>query len=1063
MTAPRLLKPFVRTRTRLLCTLGFLVAALLATSLPYWLRTADPRAGRDRVTEAAPAAVEKDQATAVAEALRTGQEVAVETATTETSQTWALPDGQLRTTISALPRRLKTDTGGWAPIDTTLTRTARTPGGLDVRPVNAPDEVRFSGGTVAADRPAEDRKRDGTTQSLRIVPVARTSPQGDPTESVLAEVEVGEHTVGYLWPGPLPEPVLDGPRALYPEVRPGVDLLVVAREEGGFGQLLIVKNNLPATTDAVTSLTYGLRSTTAVFEHNAATGGVRILDPETGKEVSSIPTPAAWDSAGREPASPEVAPRTSVATTADVLQLSGLGGPEPGARQAPMPTRLDGDRTGEARLHLDAAATGLLTDSEAVFPLFLDPTLHSRMQSWATVLRQHPNTNTFYSTNFNTGTSDARVGYEQQTPLLTRSFWRMQYDAKIKGTTVSSATFRVENTHSWSCTNREMQLWLTGAISSSTTWNKQPEWRTLQQRRSFAHGYGSNCNRDYVSFNVINAAQEAADKGWASITLGMRATSESDTLTWRKFRANSAEMTVVHNTPPNEPTGGRNMPGGNCVPGPGAGVTIARTAITLSATGKDANGNLRSLRFRWWRTGTTVPAGTLVTPDHNGYATLTIQASALVDQATYSWDVRAEDHSNANSSYYPPGSEPCRFTIDASAPPAPTVTSTVWLEATPDGATWSTRKFGETGPIRFTAEGATQFSYSYESVGITHIPATNGVAEVPNLAPRHSGPVTLHVYAFDTVGNRSLRTDYTFYVPPRDIADQPADTTGDGIPDLLLVDTTGNLRNYVGDEGGELYSWLAGSYTKGNVLNPSGHWFDPGTGKAALITKYADAYPGDGSTDLFARTPDGRFWLYPGDGYGSFDVDRRLRILLPADVPDPATWTQIKAIGDVTGDGLPDLFVRAGTAMWALSGYTGASFQEATLMEGTAWARREVVNVADVDQDGTPDLLWRNLDNGNMYVRHGRPGPVTGSVDLNSLKQAAASRDGDVSYGTGWSEANINALIAIPDVNGDGVPDFWARFASDGQIRLYYPSRTNTGTPVKVVLGADWNGMKSFG
>lgn len=65
-----------------------------------------------------------------------------------------------------------------------------------------------------------------------------------------------------------------------------------------------------------------------------------------------------------------------------------------------------------------------------------------------------------------------------------------------------------------------------------------------------------------------------------------------------------------------------------------------------------------------------------------------------------------------------------------------------------------------------------------------------------------------------------------------------------------------------------------------------------------------------------------------------------------------------------------------------MSGYTGASFQEAILMNVDAWARREIVNVADIDLDSTPDLLWRNLDNGNMYVRHGKPGAVAGSVDL---------------------------------------------------------------------------------
>lgn len=262
---------------------------------------------------------------------------------------------------------------------------------------------------------------------------------------------------------------------------------------------------------------------------------------------------------------------------------------------------------------------------------------------------------------------------------------------------------------------------------------------------------------------------------------------------------------------------------------------------------------------------------------------------------------------------------------------------------------------------------------------------------------------------------------------------------------------------------GELYAWQAASYTGSGALNPTGHWYDPETGEAALITKHSDVYPGDGSTDLFARTPDGGFWLYPGDGYGTFNVDDRLRVLLPPDTTDPATWTQIKALGDITGDGLPDLVLRAGTAFWTLSGYTGASFQEAILMNGNAWERREVVNVADIDLDSTPDLLWRNLDNGNMYVRHGKPGAVAGSVDLDSIKLAANSQNGDVPYGTNWTETNINAVIGIPDVNGDSVPDLWARFGEDGMMRIYHPSTTNTKGPVKIVLGNDWNSVKAFG
>jgi hypothetical protein len=129
---------------------------------------------------------------------------------------------------------------------------------------------------------------------------------------------------------------------------------------------------------------------------------------------------------------------------------------------------------------------------------------------------------------------------------------------------------------------------------------------------------------------------------------------------------------------------------------------------------------------------------------------------------------------------------------------------------------------------------------------------------------------------------------------------------------MLIVNSDGHLRTYIGDAGGELYDHLAASYTEKGEQNPSGHWYDPATGKAALITKHSDGYPGDGLTDLFARTPDGGFWLYPGDGYGSFNVDKRLRIMLPSNAPAPSTWTQIKALGDITGDKRPDLALRSG-------------------------------------------------------------------------------------------------------------------------------------------------------
>ncbi|MEV0982447.1 DNRLRE domain-containing protein [Streptomyces sp. NPDC049915] len=1041
----------MRTRTRLAVTLGLVLAALTAALLPWWQpdEASPPEAGK--ATDARPASASpRDEATAQAEAKRTRKQVLVDTATTSTSQTWALPNGKLRTRMTATPTRAKTANGTWAPIDNRLRRVKNAPRNLGVQPVNAAQPIRFSSGTKAthADR------------SLSRAPLAQAQ------DTVLAEVDIAGHTVAYTWPGALPEPVLDGPRALYPEVLPGVDLLLVAREEGGFAQLLIVKNKEAAQSKALATVAYGLRSATAVFHHDPATGRILVQD-KSGKELGSIPTPFAWDSAGRDPELDEGkgTPRTSTATPADVLKLSGLTGIEPGAHSAPMPVKLDGDGTGTTRLDLNAAETGLFTKSDTKYPVFVDPTLNSAWLAWTVAYKPYPNSSFWNGTNFSSGTSDARVGYESETGGTARSFWRMNYSTSLKGATISSASFKVLNNHSWSCTTREFQFAITGAISSGTTWNKQPSWSTVQQKKSFAHGWSStSCPDEYEDFNVKDAAQKGADSGWSNITFGLRATSESDVQTWRKFKATSATMEVVYNRPPSEPTGGKTTPGGTCSVG-GSGPTVGKTNIVLSANAKDADGNLSKLRFRFWKTGGTVPAGTLVSPNSTGTATLTIPATfPLEDKATYSWDVRAEDSGGLVSSYYPPGTDPCRLNVDASAPPQPTVDSDVFPEATPDGQTWSTVKFGGTGAVTFTSPGTAKFRWSIEGNNPVDVTATNGAVTLSTFTPAHAGPNTLQVYAYDASGNASKRTDYTFYVPPRDTADGPMDATGDAKPDLMIVNADGNLRNCVGGDDGDLYNCLTASYDADKKTDPAGHWFDPATGKAALITHYQDTYPGDGSTDLFSVSPDGHFWLYPGDGYGSFDVTQRLEVRLPSNAPAPSTWTQIKAVGDITGDKLPDLVLRAGAEFWTLSGYTGATFQTATQMNADAWARREIVNVADINGDNTPDLLWRNLDNGNMYDRQGKPGTVAGSVDLESLKLAANSLTGkDEAYGTSWTDVNVPTVIGIPDVNNDGIPDIWARLASDGYTRIYHPSRTNTNAPVRVVLSVNWNTVKAFG
>ncbi|MET9439101.1 DNRLRE domain-containing protein, partial [Streptomyces sp. NPDC006551] len=815
----------MRTRTRLSLTLGLVLAALTAALLPWWQPGGFLTGNGPKTTEAQQASTgPRNEAAATAEAKRTGKKVLVDTATTQTQLVWAMPDGKMRTQIHALPQRAKNAQGKWAPIDNKLVRT-KSAGALAVRPVNAVTPVRFAGGTAQADR---------ADRSFSRAPLTG--------ETVLAEIDLAGHTIAYTWPGALPEPVLDGPRALYPEVFPGVDLLLVVREEGGFGQLLIVKNREAAQNKALATVAYGLRSKTAVFRQDAKANRIQVLD-KAGQEVGNIPTPFAWDAAGRDSELPPGTPqRTSVATSADVLELSGLTGIEPGARSAQLPVALDGDGTGAARLHLNVARTGLLTHKDTKFPVFIDPPLNRAWLAWTVAYKKYPNSSFWNGTNFSSGTSDARVGYESDTGGLARSFWRMEFSSTLKGAKFDWATFKVKNNHSWSCTARQMEFWLTGSISSGTTWNAQPSWSQVLHKKSFAHGWSSSCPDEYEAFTVTAAAQKGADNGYSNLTFGMRATSETDTQTWRKFAATGAVLEGQYNRPPNQPTAGASSPGGNCVPGPTNSMLIGRTTITLKAKGTDPDGAAPKLRFRFWKDGSTTKKEYVATVSTStGYGQMVIDATdplltPLTANTLFKWDVRSEDSSGAVSSFFPDGTEPCQLMIDPTAPPQPDITSTVFTEATDNGATWAKVNFGKPGDFTFFAAGATKFRYAFEGQGYVDAPTpVNGKVTLTNVTPPHAGPTQINVYAYDANGNQSIRGDYSFYLPPRDTADGPMDTGGDNVADLLVLYADGRLKNCVGapadpaapGTGGELYSCLAASYvTKDKKVDPPNHWVD---------------------------------------------------------------------------------------------------------------------------------------------------------------------------------------------------------------------------------------------
>ncbi|WP_415952273.1 FG-GAP-like repeat-containing protein [Streptomyces sp. KLOTTS4A1] len=1081
-------------RARIAALVALLCVALVAGLLAWtpWQRDpVEPQAKRPTGPLTAPEAMRKAQAQQ--------REVVVGAETTQTSRTFALPDGSWRSEIHAVPVRTKQPDGTWAEIDTNLRRSAD---GTRLSPENTPGQVEFAAAATADGTSAPK----GTVRPAAWRPADRAPADGKASpadrETFLASAVHDGHKITYTWPGALPEPVVDGNRALYREVLPGVDLLLVAREQGGLGQLLIVKNERAARQSALRKVHYGLRSETAEFALDTTTGGVEITDAADGTRVGVIPTPFAWDSTPGQTQGSGTRHATGTATAEATLALGGLAGPEPGTANAVLPTTLDGDGTGRATLTLDAAATGLLTgkkvDAGKVrFPVFIDPTLELGDEGWTIAYRPYPNSNYFNGTNYSGGTSEARVGYEKQDGGLARSFWRMDFPGAAHGSTITGASWKIKNTHAWSCTEpRQIELWLTGGISTSTTWNNQPSWKRKLDAKSYAHGnenYG--CNDAYVGYNVKSGAADAAKNKWGTLTMGLRATTETSTYTWRKYSAASALLTVSFNRPPYEPVDGDITPG-TCNTTIGEEV-IGLTDVVLKAKATDQDSNLKGLRFRLWETGASTKILDKVVTGTGGSktqtASVTVASTKLADGKTYSWDIRAEDTEGAVSTFFPPGSQPCRFTVDDTAPAAPTMTSADYPQINSAGTNWAVdAPHGTSGTLTIdSGPSATHYAIGFNSINYTHIylddtasgqtfridrnavqghliesvtRAAKGEPVTITLKAPTAGPLYLHAYAYDAVGNRSERSAIRTFVPAGRSADAPGDVTGDTYPDMVVIKADGTLYTYPGEQGGEVYGGLVASYNGKREETPPGHWYDANstatTKKHALISKWSDYYPGDGLTDLLARTPDGGLWIYQGDGYGSFNVDDRVRVLLPENAPDPATWDEMRTTADVTGDGEPDLVVVTdGGQLWFLGGYTAGAFSDAVLLlGGTTWAGRDVISLADIDLDGTADLLWRNPGNGNMYIRHGKPDSSGKGLDPMSIALAVNSREGvDTNYGTGWTADVIDEVISIPDTSGDGIPDLWARETATGQVRVYHPSKTNTNRLVKVVMTADWS------
>ncbi|MFF3315433.1 LamG-like jellyroll fold domain-containing protein [Streptomyces sp. NPDC003035] len=723
----------------------------------------------------APAVALTESEQALQEAAASGDRVEVLGERTERETVFANPDGATFTLEkSIVPVRVDTE-NGWARPDATLVR--REDGSIG--PKAAVVDLSFSGG--------------GAGEGLVTIGQAGQS------------VSMG-------WPGRLPEPTLDGERAVYENVLPDVNLIMTATVEG-FRQVLEVETPEAAALPGMKSIEYGLKAD-GLRLREGAVGSVEALDGN-GQVVFRSPSAQMWNSAGDDDVAPVQAAGVNTQSAGSRAlsgsPTSGASAQEEASEPVAPPEEGDplagpgaGDEAAVMEVELATDSLTVVPDSDLIaateaedFPLYIDPSVELN-ESERTVLSSDGDV--FY--NFSGGDNGMSVGKCGSAVINGVSYYcgsgyvnRMYFEftpERLKGKHVLDATFAVTETWSFSCSGRWVDLERTNPISSSSKW---PGPAILDQLgdRYVSAGRGTACSpsqpRAVIEFNdnpqetdenLTSTVRSFAEGKLSLLTLMLMAKDETDTVAWKRFD-DDAVIRVTYVSKPATPAE-HGFPSGStqiCSKSESAPTTVSDPTPILVATPRTVSGGESGAMLRlyfdvdgknpdgtWFDAPQPTTGSLAPTTGHLSYSTTVKdfpnQAKewnvALKEGTLYRFTVNTQSY--PNTSYTAPlssgGASWCYFKVDPEAPKPPVVKfNSVYSECV-SGACVPGGGPGQAGSLTFSpVAGDVNTHYQYKlSTDVTWSgwkAATSG-SYTASITPPVSGSFILNVQAKDSLG-----------------------------------------------------------------------------------------------------------------------------------------------------------------------------------------------------------------------------------------------------------------------------------------------------------------------